>query len=81
LVNSNDQKRIQSDAYRQAQEIMGNADAEATKIYAEAYDVDSEFFAFWQSLESYKDTIPLFDATFSTSMDYFKYMYNSRGKR
>lgn len=77
----NDQKRIQSDAYRQAQEIMGNADAEATKIYAEAYDVDSEFFAFWQSLESYKDIIPLFDATFSTSMDYFKYMYNSRGKR
>ncbi len=77
----NDQKRIQSEAYRQAQEIMGNADAEASKIYAEAYDVDSEFYAFWQSLESYKDTIPGFDATFSTSMDYFKYMYNSKGKR
>lgn len=77
----NDQKRIQSDAYRQAQEIMGNADAESTKIYAEAYDVDSEFYAFWQSLESYKDTIPQFDATFSTSMDYFKYMYNSKGNR
>lgn len=77
----NDQKRIQSDAYRQAQEIMGNADAEATKIYGEAYNVDPEFYAFWQSLESYKKTIPQFDATFSTSMDYFKYMYSSKGTR
>ncbi len=77
----NDQKRIQSDAYRQAQEIKGQADAEASRIYAEAYDVDSEFYTFWKSLESYKQTVPGFDATYSTSMDYFKYMYNSKGKR
>lgn len=77
----NDQQRISSTAKREAQEIMGNADAEASRIYAEAYSVDPEFYTFWQSLESYKKTIPQFDATFSTSMDYFKYMYNSKGNR
>lgn len=77
----NDQQRINSTAKREAQEIMGNADAEASRIYADAYSADPEFYTFWQSLESYKKTIPQFDATFSTSMDYFKYMYNSKGNR
>ena len=76
-----DKLEIESEAYRKAQEIKGEADAEASKIYARAYSVDPEFYAFWQSLESYKKTIPDFDVTYSTDMDYFKYLYSSKVQR
>lgn len=75
-----DKKRIESEAFRTSQEIKGKADAEASKIYADAFSIDPEFYTFWKSLESYQETIPLFDASFSTSMDYFKYLYNTRGR-
>lgn len=76
-----DKLEIESEAYKKAQEIKGQADAEASKIYAQAYSVDPEFYAFWQSLESYKKTIPDFDVTYSTDMDYFKYLYSSKVQR
>lgn len=76
-----DKLSIESEAYRKAEEIKGNADAEATRIYAEAYALDPEFYTFWKSLESYKTTMPKFDATYSTGMDYFKYLYSPDGKR
>ncbi|MCR5699773.1 MAG: protease modulator HflC [Treponemataceae bacterium] len=76
-----DKLMIESDAYAKAEQIKGQADAEATRIYARAYSVDPEFYAFWRSIESYKTTVPSFDATFSTDMDYFKYMYSSKGRR
>lgn len=72
---------IQSEAYKKAEDEKGRADAEATRIYAEAYSKDPEFYTFWKSLESYKSTMPKFDATYSTNMDYFKYLYDSKGKR
>ena len=37
----NDKKTIESEAYRKAEEIKGNADAQAAKIYAEAYNKDT----------------------------------------
>ncbi|MDR1748092.1 MAG: protease modulator HflC [Spirochaetaceae bacterium] len=74
----NEKRTILSDAYRQAEEIKGAADAEASRIYAESYSKDAEFYAFWKSLESYKETLPGFDAAFSTDMDYFQYLYSSR---
>jgi len=75
-----DKKSIESEAYRRAQEIKGNADAQAAQIYAQAYAKDPEFYAFWKSMESYKTTIPNFDAAFSTNMDYFKYLYAPSGR-
>lgn len=48
---------IQSEAYRQAQEIIGKADAEAARIYAEAYGQAPEFYAFFRTLEAYKQTV------------------------
>ncbi|MBQ4331833.1 MAG: protease modulator HflC [Spirochaetaceae bacterium] len=72
---------IQSEAYKKAEEEKGRADAEASRIYAEAYAKDPEFYTFWKSLESYKATLPNFDATYSTNMDYFKYLYDSDGRR
>ena len=76
-----DKKRIESEADRKSEEIKGAADAEASRIYAEAYAVDPEFYSFWKSMESYKETMPKFDATYSTGMDYFKYLYSPEGKR
>jgi membrane protease subunit HflC len=73
--------KIQSDAYRQSEEIKGVADAEASAIYAEAYSRDAEFYAFWKSMESYKTTMPNFDATLSTNMNYFDYLYAANGNR
>ena len=48
---------IISSAKRQAEEIKGQADAEAASIYAEAYNQDKEFYSFYKSLESYKNAI------------------------
>jgi regulator of protease activity HflC (stomatin/prohibitin superfamily) len=52
-----DLQRIQSEAYRTAQELRGKADAEATTIYAEAHNRDASFYAFTKSLETYEKTI------------------------
>ena len=41
-----DKLSIESEAYRKSEEIKGNADAEATRIYAEAYALDPEFYTF-----------------------------------
>ena len=70
----NEQKTILSQAYKTAEEIKGRADAKATKIYADAYSRDSSFFEFWRSIESYKKTIPKFNKTITTDMEYFKYI-------
>ena len=76
-----DKLTIESEAYRKAEEIKGQADAEAAAIYAKAYNVDKEFYSFWKSLESYKQTFSKFDATFTTDMDYFDYLYSAEGNR
>lgn len=75
----NEKRKIESEAYKTAEEIKGNADAEAAKIYANAYNKDPEFFNFWKSMESYKKTLKEYDATYSTNMDYFKYLYSAQG--
>jgi len=50
-------KRIQSEAYRKAQEVKGKADAEATRIYAQAYSVDADFYQFLKTLETYRSSL------------------------
>ncbi len=51
-----DINEIQSNAYRQVQQIRGESDAKATEIYAHAYTQDpqaAEFYAFVKTLEIY----------------------------
>ena len=48
-------KSIISGAYKTSEEIRGDADAEATKIYGTAYGEDPAFYAFFKTLETYKD--------------------------
>ncbi|MBQ2530272.1 MAG: protease modulator HflC [Treponema sp.] len=77
----NERRTIESEAYRVSEETKGRADAEAAAIYTEAYTNDPQFYEFWKSLESYKNTMGDFDATYSTAMDYFKYLYGPNGHR
>jgi membrane protease subunit HflC len=76
----NERRSILSAAYEKAEVIRGNADAEATRIYADSYSRDRNFFDFWRAVESYRTTIPKFDKTLSTDMDYFKYLYSPQGR-
>ncbi len=77
----NDRKTIISAAYREAEKIKGDADAEASRIYAEAYEKDPEFFAFWRSLESYRDTLNRIDWIMSTDSEYFDYIKSPKDEK
>lgn len=69
-----DLKEITSVAYRKSQEIKGKADAEATLIYARAYNEDPDFYSFLQTLDIYKKTMDK-DTTLvlSTDSDFLRY--------
>jgi membrane protease subunit HflC len=71
---------IQSEAYRKSEEIRGKADAEAAAIYARTYRKNPEFYAFWKSIESYRKMLPKFKKTLTTDPDYFRYLYDIRGR-
>jgi modulator of FtsH protease HflC len=45
---------IKADAGLKAQITMGEADGESTKIYADAFSRDKDFYAFWRRMEAYK---------------------------
>ncbi len=68
------EKEIRSEAYLQAQIIKGEADAEAVKIYADAFNKSPEFYNFQKSLETYKNTIDSStQVILSTDGKYLKY--------
>ena len=68
-------ERIQSNAYKQAEQIKGEADAEAVRIYADAHNRDPEFYAFLQTLETYRKTIGNNSKLFlTTESDLYKYL-------
>lgn len=71
---------IKSGAYKTAEQIKGEADAKAAAIYAGAYNRDPEFYAFWKSLESYRELLPKFNKTLTTNPEYFNYLNNKNGR-
>lgn len=71
----NERMAILSEAYAEAEKIKGVADAEATRIYAEAYGEDPEFFELWRTLDSYRKTIPGMEKVLTTDLSYFDLMY------
>ncbi|MDO3378284.1 protease modulator HflC [Geoalkalibacter halelectricus] len=67
-------RTIESEAFRQAEEIRGNADAQAARIYADAYNRDREFYAFVRSLEAYRNSIQGNSRlVISTDSDFYKF--------
>ena len=47
---------ILAEAYRDAQKTKGEGDAEASRIYAEAFGKDPEFARFYRNLEAYRQS-------------------------
>ncbi|HEY9183608.1 MAG TPA: protease modulator HflC [Gammaproteobacteria bacterium] len=48
---------ILAEAYRDAERIRGAGDARAAEIYAAAYGKDREFYAFYRSMQAYRESI------------------------
>lgn len=72
--------QIRSEAYRRAQEIQGKADAEAARIYAETYGQDPEFYAFFQTLEAYKQTVSKNSSLLlTTESDFYRFLNDVSG--
>ena len=73
-----DLNKIQSEAYRQVEEIRGVADAKATEIYARAYNQSPEavaFYEFTRTMQSYKSIIAENTTlVLSTGSDLFKFL-------
>ncbi|HKL87246.1 MAG TPA: protease modulator HflC [Treponemataceae bacterium] len=76
----NERKTLLSSAYNKAETLKGTSDAEASRIYAESYNKDPEFYSFWKSIETYRTTLGNFDKVLSTDMDFFKYLYAPNGR-
>lgn len=68
-------KEIRSSAYRKAQLIKGAADATATRIFAEAYSKDPEFYSFVKTLDVYKGALGKDSSlVMSTDSEFLKYL-------
>ena len=69
-----------AEARRDAEILRGEGDAEATRIYAEAYGGDPEFYDFVRSLEAYRKTIGA-GTTIVTSpnAEFFRFLESSSG--
>ncbi len=71
---------IESVAYKRVQEIRGVADADATQIYASAYNQSQqsvEFYEFIKTMETYQDMLGQ-DSTLilTTESDIFRFLKN-----
>ena len=60
---------IIAEADKKAQIIRGEGDAEAIRIWNDAAGVDSEFYAFYRSLEAYRNSLSKGDASLVISPD------------
>ncbi|MFC2971827.1 protease modulator HflC [Azotobacter bryophylli] len=69
-----------AEAYRQAQEVRGEGDARAAAIYAEAYKRDGEFYAFYRSLQAYRESFANKSdvLVLDPDSDFFRYLERTR---
>jgi membrane protease subunit HflC len=69
---------ILAEAQRQSQILRGQGDADSIRIYADAFDKDKNFFAFYRSLQAYRDGLAGSNTTLVLSPDseFFKFLEN-----
>jgi membrane protease subunit HflC len=67
---------IVAEAYRDAQRIRGEGDALASRIYAEAFQRNPEFYSFYRSMEAYRQSLHGKGdvMVLDPSSDFFKYL-------
>ncbi len=70
---------IVAEAYRDAQKIKGEGDAKAASTYGKAFGENPEFYAFYRSLEAYRQSFGNKNdlLVVDPSADFFKYLKNS----
>jgi membrane protease subunit HflC len=73
---------IIAQAYRDAQRVKGDGDGKASAIYARAFQQNPEFYAFYRSLEAYRQSFRNKGdlLILEPSSEFFKYLKNSSGR-
>jgi membrane protease subunit HflC len=73
---------IIAEAYRDAQRIKGDGDAKASAIYARVFQQSPEFYAFYRSLEAYRQSFKNKGdlLILEPSSDFFKYLKSPSGR-
>ena len=69
---------IKSQAEKKANIVRGEGDGEANRVFAEAFNTDPEFFAFFRAMQAYAEGLQNSDTTMILSPDSesFKYFAN-----
>ena len=73
---------ILADAYRQAEAIRGEGDAKAADTYAKAYSRNPEFYAFYRSMQAYRESLGKDNDVLVLAPDgeFFKYLKQPSGR-
>jgi membrane protease subunit HflC len=76
-----DRAVLLAEAQREAQTMRGEGDGLAVKIYADAFGRDPNFFAFYRSMQAYRESMTGPDTTMvlSPEMSFFRFMSNPSG--
>ncbi len=76
-----DRTIVLAEANRQASILRGQGDGDATKIFADAFNRDPEFYGFYRSLQAYQRSLADGTATMvlSPDSDFFRYFRDQRG--
>jgi membrane protease subunit HflC len=71
---------ILAQAYRDAQRLKGEGDAKASATYARAYEQNPEFYAFYRSLEAYRQSFKSKSdvLVLEPNSEFFRYLKNSK---
>ncbi len=71
---------ILAEANKSSQKLRGEGDAQAIKIYAEAFNRDPNFYSFYRSLEAYRNSLADKDTTLVLSPDseFFEFFKSSK---
>lgn len=72
---------ILAEAQKKSQILRGEGDAQAAKIFANAFGRDPDFFLFYRSMQAYKEIFNTDDTTMilSPESDFLRYFEDSRG--
>lgn len=73
---------IISEAKREAQETRGAGDSKAIRIYADSFGQDADFFAFYRSMEAYRNSMKDNDTSMviSPTSSFFRFFKDKNGK-
>ena len=73
---------VRAEAQRQAEITRGEGDGERTRIFAEAFEKDPEFYAFYRSMEAYRAGLSSGTTyVLSPDSDFLSYLDDQRGGR